>query len=405
MPVRSVRRIGVTVGVLCLAALAVPAGAQDSIRVAMTYRAPGGGPSPNFSPKGTQVPITDVSADAVLPAGSNRPAKAGTIRLGPSEQAWMRVLVTADPAHPTDLCRLFLDRNRNGQFGDDGPVVTAEPSVREKTGDTWTSFNRLEIDVPYGAGVVEPYMFNVWLVRARGTAAPDVLRYSVGSWRSGSVNVGGAVALVAMMDGNNDAVFDAGDTWSVLEASAADAPKRVLSYAEARPTERLMFVADGPREFVLAFRSVSADGREIVFDRVDRPVTRNADRAGDDTVAAERSRPRATMPLPWSMSLDDGLARAKKSTSRVIVDFWATWCGPCKTMDEWVWSDAEVASVLAAGYVGVNLDGDVEKALAERFVVAGYPTMLVLDSNGKEVARLVGYQSSKAILDMLRALK
>jgi thioredoxin-like negative regulator of GroEL len=70
-------------------------------------------------------------------------------------------------------------------------------------------------------------------------------------------------------------------------------------------------------------------------------------------------------------------------------------------MDQWVWTDAEVASILGAGYIGVKLDGDVEKAIVKRFAVAGYPTVLVLDPASKEVARFVGYRSSKDVLELL----
>jgi thioredoxin-related protein len=60
-----------------------------------------------------------------------------------------------------------------------------------------------------------------------------------------------------------------------------------------------------------------------------------------------------------------------------------------------------VAALLNAGYVGVKLDADLEKDLVRRYGVAGYPTVVVLDSSGKEIKRF-GYLSSK---EMLQALK
>jgi thioredoxin-related protein len=68
-------------------------------------------------------------------------------------------------------------------------------------------------------------------------------------------------------------------------------------------------------------------------------------------------------------------------------------------MDEWIWTDAEVAAALNDGFIGVKLDGDIEKALTKQHKVSGYPTMVVLDAKGAEITRAVGYQSSK---DMLR---
>jgi thiol-disulfide isomerase/thioredoxin len=388
--------------------LAAPARARQVVRADLMYRAPvTGAPSPNFSPKGTQVALTDVAADMTLPDGALRPAKTGTIRIGPSDRSWVTVLLTADAENPKELCRLYVDLNRNRSFLDDGPSVVAKPTPREKTGDVWTSFSRIEMAVPYGRGpggdVSEPYMVSMWAVRPADGPPPDIVRYSVNSWRSGTVSLGGVEAFVAVMDADNDAVFGKDDTWSVLEASAPDAAKQVLSIAEARATGRLMFVKAGAKEQVLDFRALSQDGRTIEFAVVDRPVTKAADRAGDDGLRDERARPRATAPFPWGTAIDTALTQAKASDKRVIIDFWTSWCGPCKTMDEWVWSDAAVAGVLGGGYVGVKLDGDLEKVLATKFNVIGYPTMIVLDPAGNEIARAVGYQSSKQMLELLTA--
>jgi thiol-disulfide isomerase/thioredoxin len=377
----------------------------DVYTVDLAYQRPGGdGPAPNFSPRGTQVPLAPVDAGAGLPEGAARPAKAGVLRVGPAAAAWVPVLATADAAHPADLTRLFFDLNRNGDFADDGPAAAFEAvmSQNERTGDWWSSFNDIELRIPYDGGATEPFLVNAWIVRD-GDAPPDLMRFSRRSWRSGTIEVQGVPALVAVMDSDNDAVFTDRDTWSVLAADEPDAAASVLSLTEARSTARMMFVADtaNAREWPLEFRSVSPDGRSVTFAVVDRPITKAEDRAPDDTLAAERPRPRTTTPVTWRHDLDEALAAARAEGKRVLVDFETVWCMPCRTMDEWIWTDAEVAAAINAGFVGVKLDGDLEEALVERYEVAGYPTMLILDAEGEVERRAVGYQTSAQMMEVL----
>src|SRR4051812_16952205 len=143
---------------LAILAGLTPIAAQSTtiIKVALEYRAPADGkPSPNFSPKGTQVTLTDLAPSAKLPPGAVRPARSGTIEIGPGKASWMNVLATASNDHPSDLCQLFVDRNRNGNFADDGPALVATPSQNDKTKAWWTSIGSIEVSMPYGGGVTE----------------------------------------------------------------------------------------------------------------------------------------------------------------------------------------------------------------------------------------------------------
>lgn len=389
--------------VAAIAALAPGLSAQSGkvIHVPLEYRGPvDGQPKPNFSPKGMQVTLKAVADSVALPPGAVRPAKTGSMLVGPDAKSAIPVLATATPEFPKDLCILFIDRNRNGNFADDGAGLTATPTQNAKTKAWWSSISKVELSVPYATTkAVEPYFVNFWIVRDDEAPTPDIMRFSVGSWRYGTATINGTPALVAAMDDNN-AIWNKDDMWSVIEASAPDAPTKVLSINEARGTNRLMFVNHGDKESVLEFRGFSPDGRSIDFAVVDKPVTKAADRKPDDMLAPERSRPRTKVPLEWSHSLAPALAKAKAESKLVFIDFETTWCGPCKSMDEWIWTDADVATAMAGKYIGVKLDGDIEKAIVKKYNVVGYPTMLVIDATGKEVWRAVGYQSSKEMLDL-----
>jgi hypothetical protein len=107
-------------GILSAAVYPVTAQQERIVRVGLAYHAPGNGPTPDFSPYGTQVGLFDLPSDAQLPEGAARPAKTGTLQVGPTQRSWVTILLTADSAHPLDLCRLYIDANRNGLFGDDG---------------------------------------------------------------------------------------------------------------------------------------------------------------------------------------------------------------------------------------------------------------------------------------------
>ena len=74
------------------------------------------------------------------------------------------------------------------------------------------------------------------------------------------------------------------------------------------------------------------------------------------------------------------------SDKPVLIDFWATWCGPCRRQ-------APVVEELAeAGYEVGKVDVDKEPSLAQQYKIMSIPTLLVF-KEGKETARFVGLTS------------
>jgi len=86
-----------------------------------------------------------------------------------------------------------------------------------------------------------------------------------------------------------------------------------------------------------------------------------------------------------------------KSSTPVLVDFWAAWCPPCKMLGPVL---EEVAPELEGRLRIVKVNVDEQGALASRYGVMNIPTM-ILFKDGREVARIVGYKPKARLLDEL----
>ena len=85
-----------------------------------------------------------------------------------------------------------------------------------------------------------------------------------------------------------------------------------------------------------------------------------------------------------------------KSDKKVLVDFWASWCGPCRMLSPIIDEVAKSTDKVKIGKVNVDEESD----LATKFAVMSIPT-LILFENGKPVKQIVGVQSKDAILKMI----
>ena len=84
------------------------------------------------------------------------------------------------------------------------------------------------------------------------------------------------------------------------------------------------------------------------------------------------------------------------SDKPVLLDFWATWCGPCRMLSPIVDEVAEERGDIKVGKVNV----DEQPELAGQFDVMSIPTLLVFE-NGKLVNRAVGARPKSCVLSLL----
>ena len=105
--------------------------------------------------------------------------------------------------------------------------------------------------------------------------------------------------------------------------------------------------------------------------------------------------------MEYTITSDNFLTEVIQEKQPVLIDFWASWCGPCRML-------APVLAELAQEYEGrlkvckINVDDEPE--LADRFRVSSIP-MLALLKDGKLVTSLVGYRPKEELeAELNRAL-
>jgi thioredoxin 1 len=100
------------------------------------------------------------------------------------------------------------------------------------------------------------------------------------------------------------------------------------------------------------------------------------------------------------ISFEQALKKAKKEKKLIFVDAYAVWCGPCKWMEANTFREKEVGDAFNKEFI--NLKIDMEKGegpeLARKYNVRAYPTLLLIDGDGKVVKRIVGAQKKNQLL-------
>jgi thiol-disulfide isomerase/thioredoxin len=380
-------RIVLVIAIVAFARLGLaqePIVPEGAIEVELTPGEPKSKLAPRYSPKGRQfklAPYTGAKVDGFDPLATR-------LKLGATPgEGFLVVLARSDKDKPYD--RLYVDSNQLGELKE--PAIACTPNIVR--GSTWSSFEAT-LQVPQTTQGDKPdllsYPISLWVVVEDPAAAPEMLRISRRGFLTGEVKQGESTMQVVVSDGDNDGLIGKGDWWE-------------LRSIPRRKTEGMREIGDFQRGDGKAWMLEMKEGnwRKAMLEPHDPQMTEEEDAVIRDHLREDRLAPRAAMPVKFRKDVDAAIVEAQAAKSRYFVKFETEWCGPCKTMAELVFTARDVADS-AEETVCVVVDGDERKDLAEKYAVKGYPTGILFDGEGKEVARYTGYQSVKQTAAFLK---
>jgi len=116
--------------------------------------------------------------------------------------------------------------------------------------------------------------------------------------------------------------------------------------------------------------------------------------------------------VAWQSYSEEILKQAVQLKKPVIIDFYATWCTPCRELEEVAFHDSSVVRLAENDFVMIKVDvtrgGDpVHERLLQQYRVKGVPTVVFLDVQGKERTdlRLVDFLPPDQLLSHMAELK
>ena len=117
---------------------------------------------------------------------------------------------------------------------------------------------------------------------------------------------------------------------------------------------------------------------------------------------------------PKWRTFDAGLAEAKATHKKVLVDVYTDWCKWCKKLDADTYSNEKVMAYLEKTYVPVKMNGEgsakvsykevkgTETDLTRAFGVRGFPTIIFIDSNGELITSISTYLDADKFLPVIK---
>jgi thioredoxin-like negative regulator of GroEL len=106
--------------------------------------------------------------------------------------------------------------------------------------------------------------------------------------------------------------------------------------------------------------------------------------------------------IAWARTLEEAVSRAS-GQKLIVADMYADWCGWCKKMDAETWPNPEIVE-LQSKYVFLKLNAEKEPdglMLLKRFAIDSFPTTMILNPDGSEFDRILGFQTAAGLRQRL----
>lgn len=103
----------------------------------------------------------------------------------------------------------------------------------------------------------------------------------------------------------------------------------------------------------------------------------------------------------------EAMMKAKKENKLIFLDANTKWCGPCKKMEKFTFTDSAVAKYFNEHFINVKMDMEKGegRSIAKKLNVRYYPSLFFVNKNGNVAMKNVGYMSAVELLELGKKAK